>query len=169
MNAFYIAIWFFVCVIGQVLIFNHLPVWGGVVLLYVYLIIKMPVEVGRALQILIAFLMGFVIDVLSNTPGMNALACTTVMWARLPILHLYVLADDFKSGIPNRRVIGQSLYTKFCITIIVVHTVLLYFIEAFTCFNFLHILAKIILSIVLTSAAFLLVEEFQYRDRRDMK
>jgi len=167
MNAVSITLWFIFCLISQVLVFNHLSVFGGFVLVYLYLLIKLPVEMTRPLQILLGFLLGFLIDIFSNTPGMHALACTTIMWLRMPILHLYVVADDFKNGNPGRKTIGQSLYVRYCVTIVVCHAVLLYMIEAFTCFNFFHMLVKIVVSSILTSVAFLAIEEFQNRQRNE--
>jgi len=167
MNSIYVAIWFFVCIILQVLVFNHLALVGGVVLFYVYLLVKMPVEYSRPLQILLGFLLGLLIDLFSNTPGMHALTCTTIMWMRMPILHLYVVEEDFKAGMPNRRVLGQTVYIRFCVSIVICHVVLLYFVEAFTCFNFLLMLSKIVTSALLTSLAFIVCEEFQYRERHE--
>ncbi|MDO4497598.1 MAG: rod shape-determining protein MreD [Bacteroidales bacterium] len=167
MNSIYITIWFFVCFVLQVLIFNHLAIAGGIVLFYVYLLVKMPVEINRPLQIAICFLLGLLIDIFSNTPGMNALACTTIAWVRLPILHAYVVADDFKSGSPNRRAIGQSLFNRYCISIILCHAFLLYLIEAFTCFNILQMLIKIVISTVLTSIIFIGLEEFMSRRKKE--
>lgn len=163
MNSLYVTIWFFLCLILQVVVFNQLAIAGGIVFFYVYLLIKMPVEYTRSLQILLAFLLGISIDIFSNTAGMNALACTTIMWLRLPILHLYVLADDFKAGIPNRKAIGQTLYIRYCISIVVCHVVLVHLIEAFSCFNFLYMLQKILISIVLTSIVFIVAEDVQNR------
>lgn len=167
MNSVYITLWFIACFVAQVLIFNHLAIAGGVVLFYIYILIKMPVELSRPLQIFLGFLLGLLVDLFCNTPGMNALTCATIMWVRIPILHLYVLADDFKAGSPNRKAIGQSLYIRYCITIVVCHAILLYFVEAFTCFNFFHMLIKIVISVLLTSLAFIALEEFQHRRREE--
>lgn len=166
-NAISLTLWFLLCWVAQVLIFNHLAVMGGIVLFYLYVLIKMPVEYNRPLQIFLGFLLGLLIDIFSNTPGMNALTSATIMWMRMPILHLYVVADDFKAGNPGRKTIGQSMYLRFCITMVVCHAILLYLVEAFTCFNFLHMLVKILVSATLTSVAFLAVEEFQNRQRSD--
>jgi len=167
MNAVSITLWFILCIVAQVLLFNHLSVFGGVILFYLYLFVKMPVELNRSLQIFLGFLLGLTIDIFSNTPGMHALAGTTIMWARLPILHLYVVADDFKTGNPGRKTMGQSMFLRFCISIVVCHTILLYLFEAFTSFNFFHMLVKIVITAILTTITFLAIEEFNNRKHSD--
>lgn len=152
MQALYSFIWIFVCALLQVLVFNHLNLFGGVVLLYLFPMIKMPVEINRELQILFGFICGLIVDIFSNTPGMHALTCTTIMWLRLPILHLFVVAEEFKAGVPSMLKLSTPVFTRFALMIVSIHCVILYLVESFTLFNFLPLLLKIVISILLTSA-----------------
>ena len=143
-------LWLLLAVVLQVLLFNHLPIFGGVALVYVIALLKAPVEINRVVQIVMGFLVGFVVDIFCNTPGMHALTAVSVMALRDVILHLYNDDPEFKNGLVSMQQIGLSAYARFSLSIIVLHCILLYIIESFTLFNFPVLLAKIIISISLT-------------------
>lgn len=154
----YSLLWIFLCVILQTLLFNHLPLFGGVVLVYLIALIKMPVEINRNVQILVGFIIGLIIDIFCNTIGLHALTAVTIMWIRMPILHLYVNADDVKTGTPSASLIGMQPYIRYALTMLALHCFLLYFIESFTLFNFVFTLLKTFMSIVMTFFVFVSLE-----------
>lgn len=158
----YSIFWLIIGVVLQTLLFNHLQLYGGVILVYVIALIKMPVEINRNFQIFAGFLCGLIIDVFSNTIGMHTLTAVTVMWLRMPILHLYINAEDVKSGIPGNSLMGMSSYIRFAITMLAIHCILLYFVEAFTLFNILVTFLKIIISLILTFIAAITLEFATY-------
>lgn len=134
----------------QVLLFNHLSLFGGVVFVYVVALLKMPIKVNRIVQIVTGFVVGLLIDVFANTHGMHALTAVTLMFLRDPILHLYIDDSDMKYEKVNFSRLGSQHYMRYAITIIAAHALLLYFIEAFTIFNFFVIFVKALVSIALT-------------------
>lgn len=150
MNTLYNILWIVLALLLQVLLFNHLYLYGGIALVYMIALIKMPVEINRNLQILFGFLVGLTIDICCNTPGMHALAATTTLWLRIPVLHLYVNAEDVKDGILGVNQLGMSVYIRYILTLLALHCILLYVIEAFTLFNFLVMLLKIVISVLMS-------------------
>lgn len=158
MNVLTSIIWTVVCVLCQVLVFRHLSLAGGIVLFYVYAMIKIPVEWNRSLQILYGFIVGFMLDMFCNTPGMHALACTTVMWLRIPIIHMFIVADEIKTGVPDSSKLSFSVFIRYTASVILLLSVLLYFIEAFTVFNWVTIIAKVTISALLTFSVVLAME-----------
>lgn len=151
-------LWLVAGVLLQVLLFNRLHVEGGIVLFYVYLLLKMPVEVARPVQILMGFLTGLTIDVFCNTPGMHALAATTTMWLREPILRSFVDTEDFKAGAPGLSALGLMVFLRYIAVLVVLHAVVLYLAEAFSLLHWPTLLLKISISILLTLLASLAVE-----------
>ncbi len=137
-------------IVLQVLLFNHLSILGGIALVYVIALLKAPVEINRVVQIIMGFLTGFVIDIFCNTPGMHSLAAVSVMALRDVILHLFNNDPEFKSGTVCVSKIGASTYARFSLSIIALHTILLYIIESFTLFNFPVLLTKVLISVALT-------------------
>lgn len=145
-------VWLLVAVLLQVLLFNHLSVWGGVVLVYVIALVKLPLEINRSLQILLGFLAGLLVDLFCNTHGMHALAACTTMFLRPAVLNSFITGKG--KELKNCRVsfsgLDPSIYLRFMLTILVVFATLLYLIEAFTLFNFLVTLLKVVISTLLT-------------------
>lgn len=150
--------WILLGLVLQVGLFNHLPLLGGVVLSYLYMAFRTPVEWNRIAQIVMGFLVGFIMDIFCNTPGLHALTCTTIMWLRLPLLHLFVVSDDIKNGCPTYQRLGLSVFARFLASILVVHCVLLYSVEAFTMFNLWHLILKILFSFLLSFAVIFAAE-----------
>ena len=151
-------IWIFLGLTLQVLFFNHLPLAGGVVLSYLYMVVRMPVDWNRNLQILTGFVVGLLADIFCNTPGLHALACTTTMWVRLPLLHMFVVQDEIKNGCPTYYRLHFSVFSRYLLSVLLVHCVILFVTEAFSFFNLWHLILKILFSIVLTYV-FLLVAD----------
>jgi len=137
-------------VVLQVLLFNHLSLFGGVAFVYAIALLKAPVELNRVIQIVMGFLVGFVVDVFCNTPGMHSLTAVSVMALRDVILHLFNNDPEFKSGTVSMDQIGTSTYARFSLSIIALHSILLYIIESFTLFNFPVLLTKVFISVALT-------------------
>ena len=142
----------------QVLLFNHMSLAGGIALSYLYMLVRMPVEWNRMVQIGIGFFVGLTVDVFCNTPGLHALVCTTTMWLRLPMLHMFIVADDIKSGCPTYHRLGFSIFSRFLAVLLLIHCVLLYTVEAFTLFNFLNLCLKILITFTLTFLLLLAAE-----------
>lgn len=145
-------LWLVLSVVLQVLLFNHLSLMGGVVLIYMVALLKMPVEVNRVMQIVLGFLVGFMIDVFCNTPGMHSFAAVTTMFFRKPLLKLFNNDPEFKNGLVGVARIGLSSFLRYSLTIIAINCFLLYSIEAFSLFNVMVLLTKMILSTLLTFA-----------------
>ena len=148
------AFWIFLSLTVQILLCNHMTVGGGMALAYLYMVTRTPVEWNRSSQILLGFIVGFIVDMFSNTPGLHALTCVTTMWLRLPLLHVFIVADDIKNGCPTYHRLGSTVYMRFLGFVVLIHCVLLYSFESFTLFNFFNLLSKIVMSVAMT---FLLV------------
>ncbi len=143
-------LWLLLSVVLQVLLFNHLSLFGGVALVYAIALLKAPVEINRVLQIVMGFLVGFVVDIFCNTPGMHSLTAVTVMLFRDPILHLYNDDPEFKAGLVTMQQLGVSAFARYSLSVIALHGVLLYIIESFTLFNLPVLLLKVLISVGLT-------------------
>lgn len=161
MNIVISLLWMIVYVVLQVLLFNELSVAGGVMLVYLYYLIKLPVEYNRSFQIVLGFVTGLLIDIFCNTPGMHALVCTFTMWLRLPVLHLFTQSkQEMKMGSPGFDTLNQpSIFSRYAFAVILLHVLLLYIIEAFTLFDFFQMLGKMVISTVFT-LLFVFVLEF---------
>jgi rod shape-determining protein MreD len=161
MTYVYSFFWLIISLLLQVLVFNRLSIWGGVSLVYIYVLAKFPVDMNRSLQVIVGFLTGLVVDIFCNTPGMHALAAATAMWLRIPILRMFVDAQDFNMGVPGIQRPGLAVFSKYILALFLFHILLLYLIEAFSLFQPGVLFTKITVSLILTYVISLSLEVFQ--------
>lgn len=140
-------------VLAQAVIFNNLVLFGvAVPLVFIYAIISMPITWPTNLSVTIGFLLGLVVDIFSNTYGVNALSCTMLSFARKPIFHLYVQRDDDLAGLkPSQRSMGSAAFLKYMVTMTVIYCAMAITIDAFAVFSVWRILIQIIASAAFTS------------------
>ena len=137
---------------AQAVIFNRIALFGvAMAFVFIYFIIKLPITMGQTKVIFLSFLLGVAMDIFSDTPGMNALACTCLGACRHTILRLYLSReDDVSHSIPSIRSLGATVYAKYVLTMSGLYCTLIFVIEAFTFFHPLQLLLRIVASTALT-------------------
>ncbi len=143
---------FFVFILLQVVVFNHIALFGyAVPLLYIYYILKLPTKMNTNLVVLIGFIMGFILDIFCNTLGVHALATTTAAFARAPMLAMFLpRTDDDAPAIPSLPSLGFTHFMRYAISWILFFAVVLFLVEAFNLFQPISLLYKIVGSTLLT-------------------
>lgn len=133
-------------VCNKIILFNvAMPV------VFIYLILRLPVNLHTGWVLTIAFVTGLVIDIFNNTPGMNALACTIVAAIRRPVFNTFVSREnDMNIPIPSVDSMGVGDYFKYMATTVTIYCALVFLIQAFTLHNILLTLARIAASSVLS-------------------
>ena len=85
------SILFIVLLLVQVMICNHIAIFNvAVPLIFIYFIIRLPIDIGKGVLFTLAFIMGLCVDVFSDTPGLNSLACTMLAAFKDPIYYAYI-------------------------------------------------------------------------------
>jgi hypothetical protein len=70
---------------------------------------------------------------------------------RKPLFHLYVSRDEDLAGMrPAMRTMGAPTFMKYALTMILVYCIFALTIEAFTFFNFMRLLLRIVSSTLYT-------------------
>lgn len=65
--------WFVFLFLLQVLVFNHVHIFGyATPMPYIYFLLILPSDTPRWLYVLLGFVLGLLIDLFTNTPGMAA-------------------------------------------------------------------------------------------------
>ncbi len=101
-------------------------------------------NIGNGLLFTLSFLMGLCVDICSDTPGVNALACTLLSALRKPVFFAYVPRDDkTKNIIPSMSTLGVATYCKYLISMVGIYCLLAFTIEYF---NFADVKDIVILS-----------------------
>ena len=154
---------FVILVLLQVLLLNRIAVFGlAVPILYIYFLIKLPYGRNRFYVIVSGFLLGIVIDIFLNTPGMNAAATTITATLRSMVLNLFYPKNEYEDLVPGIHT-STAAFVKFTVIMVLLHQTLLFFIEAFTLFNLTSTLIRIGSSSILTIVLILALDSLSIR------
>ncbi len=161
-------IYFVVLVLVQVLILNNIHFLRLVTpFLYIYFILKMPVGFSSSRVTFLSFLIGLVIDIFSNTPGMHAAACTLAGFAR-PAVIKFFMGDDLPETIyPSFQTFGYGGFIRYTIVLVVLHHLTLFLLESLTLFDPLFLLIRIVASIATTTLLISIVESFNVESQKN--
>ena len=156
---------FLVLVPAQAVIFNNLVLFNvALPLVFIYLIISLPVTLSTNWSITIGFAAGLAVDIFSDTPGMNALACTTLAFLRKPVYHLYMSYDDDLLGLrPGISTMGWATYFKYMLTMVFIYCLMVFSIEAFQFFNIKLLLERTIFSTIFTFIIIYAIDSLSFK------
>ncbi|MBK5194982.1 MAG: rod shape-determining protein MreD [Proteiniphilum sp.] len=157
---------FVMLILLQVLLLNRISLFGlATPVLYGYFLLKLPMGRNLFFVIISAFLMGLIIDIFLNTPGMNAAAFTIVASLRKPVMNLFfekVEYDEFVPGIYT----AAGPFVRFTIFMVFLHLTLLFFIESFTLFNLKSTLLRIVTSAAITILLIITMDSLMYKRKQ---
>ena len=140
-----------VMVLLQVLLFDHLQIGGwGFPMVYVMILMNLPVQIPRWLEMLIGAVVGLVFDVWCSSLGVNMAACIAFSFLR-PILLGNVLQDvERVKGEVCSRSIGRIEYVKCLVFLVLTHHLMVFALEAWSWSNWWMVLVQTLISSVLT-------------------
>lgn len=141
---------FIAIVLLQVLVFNNfIPQIFGIniiPIIYSYFLIKLPVGMNRISLILLGFILGFIVDVFSNTPGLNAMVGTFIGFIRPNVMNLFFSSDDFEGQEPSEASLSITTFYKYALLLLFINVGLVILLETFSTSNFTTKLSSILLS-----------------------
>lgn len=141
-----------VLVLLQVLLLNNIQFSGYVnPYMYVLFILLLPFETPSYLLLLLGFLIGLLVDIFSNTPGMHAAATTFMAFLRPYTISLISSRDSIEASIPPRlKTMGSGWFFRYTLILVLAHHLFLFFVEVFSFNGFLHTIARSLLSAAFT-------------------
>ena len=142
---------FVLLVLFQVLVLNNIQFLGYInPYIYILFILVLPFQMPRWFLLILAFILGLTIDIFSNTPGTHAFATVFVAFFRDGIIKLFTNIEEGNNPTPSFHTFGVSSFVKYVILMVLIHHTLLFTLEAFSFVNFWIVLAKIVLSSLVT-------------------
>lgn len=152
-------------VLVQVLIFNQVQFSGFFnPYIYVLFVILLPLSTPRYLMLISAFLLGFVIDIFSNSLGVHAAATVFVAYIRPLIIRLISNREDDRSDYPGLYQNKLSWFVNYVIILVFIHHAILFYLEVYTFANFFNTLYRIILSSLFSTIVIVLSQFLVFRD-----
>lgn len=128
---------FVVLLPAQAILFNNLILFNvALPIVFIYVIITLPVTMSETMALTAGFITGLCMDIMSDTPGVNALSCTILAALRRPVFHLYVPSDnDLADQRPLPRTMGTAAFLKYAGTMTVIYCLMYFTVDSLRIFN----------------------------------
>ncbi len=159
------VIMFISLVLVQVLIFNQVQFSGFFnPYIYVLFVLLLPLSTPRYLMLISAFLLGFVIDVFSNSLGVHSAATVFVAYIRPLVIRLISNREDDRSDYPGLNQNKLSWFINYAFIVVFIHHAILFYLEVYTFANFFNTLYRVILSSLFSIIVIVLSQFLVFRD-----
>lgn len=137
--------WFLLLLFLQVLVFNHIHLMGyATPLPYVFFLLILPSATPRWFYVLSGFVLGLLIDLFTNTPGMAAAALCACGLAAPGLLTAFAPADkDGDEFSPSAKTMKWGGFLRYATALTLLHCTLFFTIEAFSLSDWQTLLIKI--------------------------
>lgn len=156
------VIWCTLLVLLQALILNNMHFMGyATPFLYIYLLLKFDANMSRYALLLWGFSMGLAVDILSNTPGINAAATTLLALLRPTLLQLFAPRDSANDFTPGAKSMGMIPFMYYTSINVVIHLTCLMLLLIFSLAQPTELLLKILSSSLITITGIWSIERAQ--------
>ena len=139
----------------QVLIFDRINLFGFMnPSIYIIVLIIHRYDLDQFNYIVVGFLLGFTMDILSQSAGSHSLSCSTISFLR-PLINKFSLCpnyEDFSSPFSDGILISNKVL--YCFLITVVHQIIL---NAYSYFNWTHTFVILKLTVANSIFTFILI------------
>ena len=158
---------FIVLILLQIIVLNN-AVLFNIIHPYIYILatLLLPVHYSRLLVMLLAFLLGFIIDVYSSSYGMHTISTLTIGFLRPFLLIGFIFDESGEAQIePHFQTLGTRRFLLYILILVFIHHFILFCVEAFSFSGFFHTLLKILIN-TLSTALIIFVYELLIFFRR---
>ena len=138
----------------QVFVLNNVYIFGLVhPYIYFFFILILPVNLQKTVVLIIAFILGFLTDIFSNTYGIHTAATVLIAFIRPVILAQFISDVPADTVIePHLRIMGIRPFLFYVTILTAIHQFSIYLLEIFSLryfgFTFLKILISLFFSVI---------------------
>lgn len=152
----------FLFAMAHVLVLHRIHVFHfATPLLYVYFVLLFPRNYPRWSMLLWCFLMGLVIDMFSNTPGV-ASASMTLAGVLQPVFLALFLPRDAEENMPvSAAMLGIGKYIVLVLALTFIFCLVYFTLESFSFFDWAYWIESVFGTTLLTSSLILAFEGFR--------
>ena len=147
------TIWFISLVILQVIVLNHVHIFGyATPLPYIYLLLILPGDTPRWAYVAIGFVLGLFIDMFTNTPGVAAGAtCLTGLLVPFFLKLSTPNETNDENFFPSCKSMEWTSFIKYSVLATIIQTSAFFSLEAFSFLEWKSLIINIIGSTILTT------------------
>jgi hypothetical protein len=158
----------FVLLFVQIFLLRNLNFYNlSTPFIYVLFILLLPFGIPNLLLFLIAFGTGLTLDTFYDTLGVHTTACVVLAFVRILFISVSVNRDAFDVPEPSVGNMGFKWFSLYAVLCIVVHHLVVFFLEAFKFTEVLYTLGRCLTSIVFTLFTILLIEFIFHNNKSD--
>lgn len=152
-------IMFVVLALVQVLVLNYVWLFNvATPLLYVFFAITFPRNSAKGEVLVWCFMLGLVIDLFSNTPGLASGSMTLLGLLQPYLLELFVPRDSAENMEVSVATLGMGKFFTFSLILTLLYSLLFFALEAFNFFEWQMWLLRSVCSTALTMVLMLAIE-----------
>ena len=119
--------------------------------LYILFILLLPFETPNVVLFALAFILGLIIDMFYDTPGLHAAACIVLALVRVLFISVTVQKDGFDNEPePTLSIMGFRWFFSYALILTAVHHFFLFNLEVFRLSEIEYTLRRFLLSSILT-------------------
>lgn len=133
--------------------------------IYILFILVLPFKIPNLLLFVIAFLTGLTMDAFYDTLGVHTSACVALAFVRILFISVSVNRDAFDEPEPSLGNMGFKWFSLYAFFGIIIHHLVVFFLEAFKFSEVFYTLNRTLLSGVFTLFLILLIE-FIFHNRK---
>ncbi len=158
---------FVLLVFLQLFVLNNIQFSGFVnPYLYVLFILLLPFETPGWLLLVLAFILGLVIDVASVTVGYHTMATVLMAYFRFHLLRFIAPHDGYEPGMsPTIQSLGLAWFLKYTSILVLSHHLVLFWVESFSFNDFLPATLRALASSIFTILLILIYQFLTFRSR----
>lgn len=121
-------------ILVQVLVCNHIMLFSlAVPIIFFYPILRLPMSMSVKAVMTVAFFIGLIMDIFSDTPGVNTISCTVLAVVRRPVFHSFTGNDEALAGVsPCIATLGFWTLFKYLLICTPIYCLLSIGLEYFT-------------------------------------
>ncbi|MHB9054913.1 MAG: rod shape-determining protein MreD [Paludibacteraceae bacterium] len=153
---------FIILVLVQVFVLDNIQFLGYVSpMIYVLFILSLPIRFPKGAILILAFILGIVIDIFNNTMGIHTFATVFVAFLRPALIKMSVSIEEMANPVPSFRTFGVGNYIKYVIFVVLIHHTVLFLIESFSFLHLSLLIPKILVSSVVSILIILGIQSFK--------
>lgn len=155
---------FIILALVQGLVLNHVHLFDvATPMVYVFFVLTFRRNSFRAGMLIWSFLLGLVVDIFSNTPGVGAASMTLMAFIQPYLLFLIMPRDSAEDMEVSMTTLGMARFTYFTLIVSFLFCLVFFTLEVFSFNHWLYWLECVGGSWVLTFVLILVVERFRCR------
>lgn len=163
-----VAIYFVLYLLAQVMLFKQLVLFNtAFCFVYVAFILLLPIETNSLVLMLVAFVLGIMVDLFYDSLGLHAFSLVLIAYARNYWLGTITPQGGYDAGEgPTLAVNGLQWFMVYTVPLVFVHHFVLFFTEAGGFGIFWFTMQKVITSLMFTMGVILFLQYFSFDRRR---